>query len=196
MIADTKRKLAAEFEMKDSGMMHYFLGMEVWQSTGGIFLGQGKYAIEILMRFGMMEYKVMTTPMESNLKLLSDGSIEMVDATMYYQMIGSLMYLMNTRPDICFAVNTLSQLLTDLRHVHLIVANHILRYLRVTINYGLKCEANHKINLEGYVDSDWAGSSIDRKNTSWYSRKQSYVELSTAEEKDVATCYLEVVCLF
>ena len=83
LIANTKRKLAAEFEMKDLGMMHYFLGMEVWQSTDGIFLGQGKYAVEILKRFGMMDCKDMATPMASNLKLFSDASSELVDARMY-----------------------------------------------------------------------------------------------------------------
>ena len=79
----------------------------MWKNVDGIFLGQRKYAIEILKRFGIMECKAMDTPMESNLKLLSDASSESVDATMYRQMIGSLMYLMNTRPDICFDVNTL-----------------------------------------------------------------------------------------
>ena len=74
LIADTKRKLVAEYEMKDLGMMHYFLGMEVWQSMDGIFLGQGKYAVEIIKRFGMMDCKVIATPMASNLKLLSDAS--------------------------------------------------------------------------------------------------------------------------
>ena len=83
LIADMKKKLVAEFEMKDLGMMHYFLGMEVWQSVDGIFLGQGKYAVEILKRFGMMDCKAMTTPMASNLKLLSDASSELVDAMMY-----------------------------------------------------------------------------------------------------------------
>ena len=102
----------------------------------GIFLGRGKYAVEILKRFRMME--CMATPMASNLKLLSDDSSDPIDATMYRQMIGSLMYLMNMRPDICFAVNTLSQYLADLRHVHLTAANHILRYLKGTIDYGLK----------------------------------------------------------
>ena len=72
----------------------------------------------------------MDTPMTSNLKLLSDASSDSVDATMYHQMIYSLMYLMNTRPDICFVVNTLSQFLKDPRHAHLIVAKRILRYLR------------------------------------------------------------------
>ena len=142
----------------------------------------------------------MTTPMASNLKLLSDASSELVDATMYRQMVGSLMYLMNTRPNIFFSMNTLSQFLTDPRHVHLIATKHIPRYLRGTIDYGLKYEANQKINREGYVDSDCAISAIDRKSTSgccfsmgsgvisWFSRKQSCVALSTAEGEYVAVC--------
>ena len=141
LIVDTKRKLAAEFEMKDLGMMHYFLSMEVWPYVDGIFLGQGKYAVEILKRFGMMDCKAMTTPMALNLKLLVDASLEVVDATMYRQMIGSLMYLMNMRPQICFAVNTLSQFLTDPRHVHL-VAKHVVRYLKGIVDYGLKYDMN------------------------------------------------------
>ena len=80
----------------------------------GISLGKGKYTVEILKRFGMMDCKAMTTPMASNMKLLSDASSETVDATMYRQMIESLMYL---RPNICFAVNIL-------RHVHMMVAKH------------------------------------------------------------------------
>ena len=93
-----------------------------------------------------MDCKAMATPMASNLNLLSDDSSESVDATMYHQMIGSLMYLMNTRLDICFVVNTLSQFLTDQRHVHLIAAKHILRYLRGTIDYGLKYEGIRRLN--------------------------------------------------
>ena len=164
-------------------MIHYFLGMEVWKNVDGISIGQGKYAVEILKRFRMMDYKSMTTPMASSLKLLSDASLEVVDATMYHQIIGSLMYLTNMRPDFCFAVNTLSQFLTDQRHVHLISAKHILQYLRGTLDYGLKYKDDQKINLEGYVVSDWVGSAIDRKSTSgccfsmvssvisWFSRK-------------------------
>ena len=114
----------------------------------------------------MMDCKAMTTPMASNLKLLSDASLESVDATMYHQMIGSLMYLMNTRLDICFVVNTLGQFFIDPRHVHLIAAKHILRYLKGIVDYGLRYDANQKINLEGYDDLDWAGSATDRKSTS------------------------------
>ena len=70
--------------MKDLDMMHYFLGMEVWQNAYGISLGQGKYTVEILKRFRMMGYKAMTTPMASNLKLLSVASSELVDSMMYH----------------------------------------------------------------------------------------------------------------
>ena len=103
------------------------------------------------------------------------------------------MYLMNTRLDILFSMNTL-------RHVHLMIANHALRYLKGTVDDGLKYEVNQNINLEGYVDWDWASSTIYRKSTStcffsmglgviyWFSRKQSCVALSTTEAEYVAAC--------
>ena len=100
------------------------------------------------------------------------------------------MYLMNTRPYIYFVVNTLSQFLTNSIHVHLIVANHIPRYLKGTVDYGLKYDVNQKINLEGYVDSDWVGSAIDSKITSWCSRKKSCMALSTAERGAVKLQYV------
>ena len=124
--------------------MHY-----AWRS------GQGKYEVEILKRFGMMGCKAMTTPMASNLKLLSVASSESVDTMMYHQMICFLMYLTDTRLDICFVVDIL-------RHVHLMVAKNAVRYLKGTIDYGLKYEANQKINLEGYVDLDWSVPFIGR----------------------------------
>ena len=129
--------------------MHYFLGMEVGHSADGIFLGKGKYAMDALKRFRMLDYKLIATPMESNLNLMSDASFDSIDSTMYRQIIGSLM---NTIPNKFFVVNTLSQFLTDPRHVHLIAAKHILRYLKGTVVYLLKYEANQKISLEGYVD--------------------------------------------
>ena len=106
---------------------------------------------------------------------------------------------MNTKPDICFAMNTLSQFLIDPIHVHLITAKHISRYLKCTIDYGLKYEVNQKTNLEGYVDSKWGGSAINRKSTSeccfsmgsgvisWFGRMESCMVLSTTAVKDVAT---------
>ena len=90
-------------------MMHYILGLEVWNYPYEIFLNQGKYVVEVLKRFGMIDCKDMTTPMKTNLKLLNDDTSETVDATLNKQIIGSLMYLTNARLDICFVVNTLSQ---------------------------------------------------------------------------------------
>ena len=105
------------------------------------------------------------------------------------------MYLTDTRSDICFLVNTL-------KHFHLIAAKHILRYLKGTVDYGLKYEVNQKINLEGYVDSDWTGNAIDRNSTSgcyfnmgsgvisWFSRKKSCMVLSTEERGVVKLLYV------
>ena len=80
-IVECKKKLTEEFEMKDLGLMHYFLRLEVWQNPEEIFLNQGKYAVEILKRFDMLECKAMATPMDTNLKLLDDESSELVDVT-------------------------------------------------------------------------------------------------------------------
>ena len=140
--------------MKELGVMHYFLGIEVWQSPGRIFLNQGKYTVEILKRFDMLECKSMNTPMEAKLKLLVDTSSDLIDATLYRQIVGSLMYMKNTRPDICFAVNTLSQVLVEPRHFHLVAAKHVMRYLKGTVDYGLSYDGDHDFSLSGYTDAD------------------------------------------
>jgi hypothetical protein len=190
LITKCKKRLASKFEKKDLGLMHYFLGLEVWQSPKRIFLNQGKYAVEILKRFNMLECNPMNTPMEAKLKLLVDTSSKLIDATLYKQIIGSLMYLMNTRPDICFAVNTLSHFLVEPRHVHLVAAKHVMRYLKGTIDCGLSYDGDHDFTLSGYTDADWTRSVSDRKSTlgccfnlgsamiSWQSRKQSSIALS------------------
>ena len=113
----------------------------------------------------------MATPMDTNLKLLADESSELVDMTQYRQIIGLLMYLTNTRPDMCFAVNTLSQYLVQPRRVHLIVENHVMRYVKGTIELGLYYVGDHDYRLYGYTDADWAGSVLDRKSTSSESHK-------------------------
>jgi hypothetical protein len=180
--------------------MHYFLSLEVWQSPEKIFLNQGKYTVEILKRFDMFECKAMNTPMETKSKLLVDTSSELVDSTLYRQIIGSLMYLTNTRPDICFVVNTLSQYLIEPRRVHLVAAKHVMRYLKGTLDFGLCYNGDHDFRLVGYTDSDWVGSVSDRKSTSgccfslglamtsWQSRKQSSIALGTAKAEYIAAC--------
>ena len=91
--------------MKDLGLMHYYLGLEVWQKHGEVFLGQGKCAIKILQKFGIMDYKSMDTPMNVDIRKVKVPDSYPVDPSLYRQLIGSLMYLVNTRPDICFVVN-------------------------------------------------------------------------------------------
>jgi hypothetical protein len=165
-----------------------------------IFLNQGKYTVETLKRFDMLECKSMNTPMETKLKLLVDTSSELVDATLYRRIIRSLMYLTNTRPDTCFAMNTLSQYLVEPRRVHLVAAKHVMRYLKGTLEYGLCYTGDHDFKLYGYTNSDWDGSVSDKKSTSrcyfslgsamtsWQSRKQSSFALNMAEVEYIAAC--------
>jgi hypothetical protein len=148
----------------------------------------------------MLDCKAMATPMVSNLKLLQGTNLETMDITLYKNMVGSFMYLMNTRLDICFVMNTLIQYMEKPMQVHLVTEKHVLRYLKVTLDYGIRYVTNHEFGLYGYLDSHWAGSIPNRKSTSaycfslgfgmvsWSSKKQSYVELSTVEAKYVAAC--------
>jgi hypothetical protein len=198
MITKCKQNLAKEFEMKDLALMHYFLGLEIWQQKGEIFLGQGKYTVEILKRFGMEDCKPMATPMVTNLKKLSTSESQKVNPTIYRQLIGCLMYLTNTRLDICFAVNTLSQHMVDPRRVHWIATKHILRYLKDTIRYKIQYIQRDQIRLMGYSYLDWPGNNVDRKSTSggcfsigsgmisWYDKKQKSVALSSTKVEYMA----------
>jgi hypothetical protein len=198
LIVECKQALTTKFEMKDLGRMHYFLGLEVWQRSDKIFLSQGKYTLEILKRFQMADCKSMPTPMVMDMKKMNDTDSEDVDLHLYRQIIGSLMYLVNTRPDIFYAVNVLSQFMSQPKQKHWIAAKHVLRYLNGIIGYGLKYATNVDLRLEGYADANWAGSAVDRNSTSrscftlgstmvpWCSRKQSYVALSTEEAEYIA----------
>jgi hypothetical protein len=190
LIAECKKRLALEFEMKDLGLMHYFLGLEVWQSPKRIFLNQGKYTVEILKRFDMLECKPMKIPMEAKLKLLVVTSSDLIDATLYRRIIGSLMCLTNTRPDICFVVNTLSQFLVEPRRVHLVAAKHVMRYLKGTMDYGRSYDGDHDFTLSIADRKSTSGCcfSLGSAMISWQSRKQSSIALSTAEAEYIAAC--------
>jgi hypothetical protein len=104
--------------MKDLGLMHYFLGLEVWKRHCEIFMARGKYIVDVLKRFGMMDFKSMCTPMITNMRNLhdSDTCSDLLDPTMYRQLIGSLMYMIHTRPDICYVVIVMSQFMNEPRH--------------------------------------------------------------------------------
>ena len=115
--------------MKDLGLMHYFLGLEFWQQKGEIFLRQGRYATEILKRFRIQDCRPMATPMITNWKKIDRFEDKEVDPTLYKQLIGSLMYPVNTRLDICYAVNTLNQIMVEPKRVCWATTKHVLRYI-------------------------------------------------------------------
>lgn len=110
LILSCKDDLAKEFEMKDLGLLHYFLGLEIWQCNDGLFVSQGKYAQEILEKFNMHGCNPVDTPLPGGWRKDDATSAEEVDATVYRQLMGSLMYLVNTRPDICYAVTNFHKL--------------------------------------------------------------------------------------
>ena len=110
----------------------------------------------------------MATPMITNWKKIDASEDKDVDPTLYRQLIGSLMYLVNTRLDICYVVNTLSQFMVEPKRVHWAVAKHVLRYLQGTLDYGLLYTRSKDIRLSGFIDADWARSLVDRKSTSGY----------------------------
>jgi hypothetical protein len=101
----------------------------------------------------MLDCKEVATPMVSNLKLLQDTTSETVDVNSYRQMVGPLMYLTSTRPDICFVVNTLRKYMDQPKQVHLVATKHVIRYLKGTLDYGLRYVTNHEFRLYGYSDS-------------------------------------------
>eukprot|EP00253_Pinus_taeda_P018589 PITA_18589 len=198
LILSCKKDLATEFEIKDLGLLHYFLGLEIWQRSGGLFVSQGKYAREILEKFNMHGCKLVDTPLPGVWRKEDATSGEEVDATVYRQLVGSLMYLVNTRPDICYAVNQLSQAMVKPTKLFWKAGKHVLRYLRGTSGYGLWYRQEDEVKLCGFTDAGWAGSPTDRKSTSggvfsigsttvsWYSRKQRSMALNSAEAEYMA----------
>eukprot|EP00253_Pinus_taeda_P021546 PITA_21546 len=193
LIMSWKEDLARDFEMKDMGLMNYFLGMEVWQKDGDLFVSQGKYANEILRRFHMEKCKPMKTPLASNWRKEDATSSEVVEATVYRQLVGSLMYLVNTQPDLSYVVNQLSQAMVLPTKMFWKAEKHVLRYLRGTSQYGLWYKKTEGVKLQGFTDANWAAIPSDQKSTSrgifnlgssavsWYSRKQRLVALSSTK---------------
>eukprot|EP00253_Pinus_taeda_P025121 PITA_25121 len=174
------------------------LGLEVWQEKLEIFLGQRRYATKILKRLRMEDCRPMSTPMITNWKKIDASKDKDVDPTLYRQLIGSLMYLVNTRLDICYTVNTLSQFMVEAKRAHWAVAKHVLMYLQGIIDYGPLYTKCKDISLSGFTDADWAGSSVDWKSTSrycfnigsgmtsWCNRKHKSVALSSSEAEYMA----------
>lgn len=165
-----KLEMKKTFRMSDLGPLSYYLGMEVHQGTTGISLKQSSYASKILEKAGTRDCIPCATPMEPRLKLEKEGTTVAVDATDYRSIIGSLRYLVNSRPDLAYAVGYLSRFMEAPREDHLSAVKRVLRYVAGTLNFGVFYPAGikkeSKPKLLGYSDSDLAGDSNDRKSTS------------------------------
>jgi hypothetical protein len=188
-----KTYLAKEFEIKDLGTLRYFLGIEVARSKEGIFVSQRKYVLDLLVETGMLACKPIDTPIEQNHRLGEDVDDIPVDRERYQKLVGKLIYLSHTRPDIAFAVSVVSQFMHAPCEKHMEAVYRILRYLKSAPGKGLMLYKNGHLEVEGYTDVDWAGSITDRRSTSgyctfvggnlvtWRSKKQSVVARSSAE---------------
>ncbi|XP_074379364.1 retrovirus-related Pol polyprotein from transposon TNT 1-94 isoform X2 [Apium graveolens] len=197
-IDNFKEEMKAAFEMTDLGKMTFFLGMEVQQNTNEIFICQKKYAKEILKKFNMDECKPTTTPMNNKEKFYEKDGAPKTDEGLYRSLIGCLMYLTITRPDIMNAVSILSRYMHCASEIHFQAGKRILRYVKGTIDYGVKFSKVENFRLHGYADSDLAGCEDDMKSTlgycfsfgsgmfSWSSKKQEITAQSTAEAEFIA----------
>ncbi|CAJ2639700.1 unnamed protein product [Trifolium pratense] len=198
LVEEFKQEMMQAFEMTDLGLMTFFLGIEIKQNENDVFIYQKKYAKEILKKFQMEECKTVSTPMNQKEKLSKEDGFDKVDEGYYRSLIGCLMYLTATRPDILFAVSILSRFMHCASEMHLKAAKRILRYIKGTVDYGVKFESCPTFKLCGFSDSDWAGSIDDMKSTSgycfslgsgvfsWCTKKQETVAQSTAEAEFIA----------
>jgi hypothetical protein len=199
-IAEFKHQMSKTFSMSDLGLLSYYLGMEVKQKPGEITICQRAYATKIVEKCGMTGCNPVDTPMDQNSKLLPGRPDLAKDITRFRSIVGSLRYLVNTRPDIAYSVGMVSRFMEAPTSDHWAAIKRIVRYIAGTSKYG--CTYLNKptsgLKLLGYSDSDHAGDLENRKSTSgvvfflngnvvtWTSQKQRVVSLSSCEAEYIA----------
>ena len=178
---------------QDLGMLKYFLGMEFTRSKEGIFVNQRKYILDLFKETSLFGCKAVENPIEANLKLYPTKIENVINRERFQNLVGKLIYLSHTHPDIAFVVSMVSQFMHSPGQEHFDAAYKILRYLKGTPGKGLMFRKQDNLQIEVYTNADWAGSSTDRRSTSgyctflggnlvtWQSKKQSVVALSSAE---------------
>ena len=192
-IESMKSLLDDKFKIKNLGELKYFLGMEVARFKLGILLYQCKYTLDLLEDTGLLGCKPASTPMDYTAKISKSSGATYADASSYRRLIGRLLYLTHTRPDISFAVGCLSQFLDSPTVVHHQAALRIVRYLKSSPATGLFFSSHSDLTLKGYVDSDWGSCPDTRRSisgfcfflgpslVSWKSKKQPTVSRSSSE---------------
>jgi hypothetical protein len=190
--------MTKRFEMSMMGESKFFLGFQIKQLKDGTFISQTKYTNDMLKKFDMNNAKPIKTPMPSNGHLDLNEEGKSIDQKVYRSMIGSLLYLCASRPDIMLSVCMCARFQANPKECHLMVVKRIFRYLVHTPNLGLWYPNDSTFDLPGYSDLDYAGCKVDRKSTSrtcqflgrslvsWSSKKQNFVALSTTEAAYVA----------
>jgi hypothetical protein len=198
LVARFAENMSREFEMSMMGELQFFLELQIKQSKEGTFVHQAKYTMDIVRKFNMEDSKAMATPMSTTTTVDADEEGEHVDQKEYRSMIGSLLYLTATRPDIQFSVCLCARFQASPRTSHRQAVKRIFRYLRHTTNFGLWYSASSSLAVHDFLDTDFAGCRLDRKSTygtcqflgpslvSWSSLKQSCVARSTTEVEYVA----------
>ncbi|KAM1777797.1 hypothetical protein ACFX11_044412 [Malus domestica] len=201
-------QLTSEFDMKDLGLLHYFLGLQIEYQPHGLLVHQSMYVSDLLKKTNMLDSKPCTTPCHPNQKLLNHGSPPFPDPGLYRSIVGALQYLTFTRPDVAYSVNQVCQFMHSPLQSHFVAVKRILRYLRGSMSLGL-CFKPGMLDIKAYTDVDWAGDPNDRRSTtgfvvflgcnliSWSSKKQHTVSRSSteAEYRAMATTTAEVVWL-
>ncbi|KAD3067313.1 hypothetical protein E3N88_35193 [Mikania micrantha] len=201
MCEQFSKLMSSKFEMSALSELKTFLGLQVKQTPHGTFIHQSKYVKDLLNKFDMNDCKIISTPMATSPGICSDDNGEPVDQTLYRCMIGSLMYLTASRPDIMYATCVCARYQSAPKQSHLSFVKRILRYLKGTPVLGIWYPANQICKLVGFTDSDYAGCSLTRKSTSggcqffagclvsWQSKKQTSVSNSTAEAEYIAAAH-------
>jgi hypothetical protein len=148
------------------GELNYFLGLQVKQTSEGIYISQSKYAKDLVKRFGLDGKSNASTPMSTSVKISADLTNKQVDPTLYRSMIESLLYLTASQPNIAFSVGICARFQENPKESHLTAVKHIIRYVNDTLLYGIYYSRETNLVVAGYSDANWASNADDRKRTS------------------------------